>query len=559
MQNNFYFNLWMQNKFLSDDIKNEISKYSKEQICIYFNGELKFGTAGLRAKIGFGSSSLNIINIRRASIAFSKFLKTKYSKKELEKKGIIVGHDNRKLSKEFSIEAAKVFIYFNIKVTLFENNNPYPTPFVSYSIMKNNFLSGVMITASHNSKEYNGFKIFNELGYQYLPDDTNIMSKIYDISFNDATFFYINDNWIENKLLKYFNFNNKYISEVLKIQILPNEPKKIKIVFSNLNGTSKNILPKIFKIANYKYFYVVKEQYDFDENFTTCPTPNPELKENYKLATKYAKNNSADLIILNDPDADRIGISILHNKKYKILYANDLAPIILYYLITVKYKNNDKKLKKTMICSTIVSSDLCDNIANFHNITVKKVLTGFKWIGHKILENKHNKNLLLAYEEANGFIVSNDYYDKDGIKASILIAEITNYYKNKQKTLIDVLDIIYDKYGYFYCYTENVLITHKNKPEIIMNKIKQLNIKEIGHLKIVKIDDFSNQIYNFPKENLLKIYFDNNSWLAIRPSGTEPKIKFYFVFTSKISKNNAKIQLNEIKKILFSEILNKII
>ncbi len=551
MENKNY-NLWIKNPNLSIEIKNIIKKYNNTEIKKYFNKDIEFGTAGIRGIMGIGSSMFNLITIKKITLAFSKYLIENYSKKELECKGILIGHDTRKNSEIFALECVKILNFMNIKAILFKDNAPVPTPYVSYGIRKIKALSGIVITASHNSKEYNGYKILDINGSQYLPNVTNKINKEYQRNTTES----LNIIDIDKPIFDYINIDidKMYFNDVMKMQFFPDEKRKIKITFSNLHGTSKEITPKILKKANY-HTQIVKEQFEYDINFKNAPEPNPEIQKNFKLAHKYAKKNNSDLIILNDPDADRVGVSILHNNKYHILNANEVAPILLKYILN-QLKNHKKLPKNGVIYSTFVSSHLIDLIAKKYNIEIVKTLVGFKWIGDLINRNR-SKKFLFAYEEACGYILNDIVRDKDGIQTSLVIAEACDFYKKQGKTFIDVLNEIYKSNNYFYCHTINKIIKNKKDKKInddIFKKLENINIKKIGDKKIVKKEDYKKGLYNMPSQNLLKFYFEDGSWFAVRPSGTESKIKYYFVFIDKNSIQDAKNKFLKVKNELFKKI-----
>ncbi len=549
------YKIWIKNKNLPIYIKEKLKQMTTDELKISFSNDIEFGSSGIRAPIGYGCAFFNVINIRRVAMAYAKFLIQNYSENELKKRGIIIAHDNRKSSEKFSLEIISIFNDYNIKTIIFKSNKSVPTPIISYSIKELKLIGGFIIAASHNSFNYNGLKLFDYNGCEYLPSKTDVISDIYSNNTTEAINFYTVNTHVH--LIKSINkkIEDKYISEVLKIQILPNEPKKIKIVFSNLHGTCKDITPIILNLAKYEKIYVVKEQCDMNEKFLTCPIPNPELKENYKLATKYAKNNSADLIILNDPDGSRIGVSILHNNKYHVIHANELAPILLTYICENKNKNI---LKNAIVYKSLISSNLFDLVAKSYNIKIKNTLVGFKWISNEIIKNK-NKNNLFAFEESNSFKVSNIVNEKDAIQTSLLVAEAVNYYKHQKKTFIDVLDELYKKFGYFYCKTISKEFNELNKNNFIsriMDVLRYNKIDSLGDLKIINKEDYINSLNGYLSENLIFFHFEDGSWLAIRPSGTEPKIKFYFVFVNSENMKFAKNQMELVKNDLFKNHLN---
>lgn len=558
MENKIY-DLWINNNNLPLDIKNKIKNLSNKDIKLMFGSELEFGTAGLRGIMGVGSANINQITIKKATLAFCDFLKNKFSLTDLKNKGVVIAHDSRRNSFEFSLEVAKVLTNNDIKTIFFKDNRPYPTPLVSYAIKKYKLLSGIVITASHNEKQYNGYKILDCDGCQYLPKDTKIITNSYMKNTTDA----INFN-LEIKKENLFYYNNEvkeqYLKDISNKYIFNSNLKKdIKIIFSNLHGVSKEFVPEVFKNNGFN-FYKVKEQFEYDPDFSYAKYPNPEFEENFELAIKLAKEKKSDLIILNDPDADRIGVACLNKKtnKYQIIKTNELVAILLeYILFNLKAK---KLLNGTeAIYSTVVSSDLPEIIANYYNVKSYKTLTGFKWLGNLMKENKNKNKFILAFEEACGVIISDIVNDKDGIQTSILVANACNYYHSINKTFIDVLDDLYKKYGYFYCKTFNILFdinsNYSKYIDEIFYKIRNSNLKKIDKYSISKIEDYTKIILK-EKQNLLKIYLeDGGSWLAIRKSGTEPKLKIYCVFVDK-NEENTKLKLNnvynEFKKIFIN-------
>ncbi len=551
------YKLWMKNKYLSENIKNSIKKYTSDELEEAFAYDLEFSTAGLHAKVGYGSAFFNVINVRRAAMAFAEFLQTRFTKKMLQINGVLIGHDNHYLSEKFVLEIISVFNSYNIKSIIFNNNQAVPTPIISYVIKKINAISGIAITAAHNSKEYNGLIIFDENGCQYLLQDTDFITEIYNSNTSEAIKFVsgrINSHFVQNVSNKIID---KYIADVLKIQHLKDKKHSIKIIFSNLHGTTQNITPKILKQAGYDVT-CVKEQFNLDPDFLTSKVPNPELAENFNLAYKYAKEINADLVILNSPDADKIGVSVLHNNKYYILTSNELAPIFMIYLFEQEKLTNKKLPKNAIFYSSVVSSNLPDLIANSYNVKIKKTLSGCKWMYNQIIKDS-NKKCLFAFEESNCFIFSDICKEKDAIQSSLIISEVVDFYKKKGKSLLDVLKIIYKKFGYFYCKTINKYYSAQNQENHvskIMDTLRYKKIDVLGDLKIVEKEDYINSLYDMPSQNLIKFYFENGSWLAIQPSNNAPKIKFYFIFISNEKMSIAKKQMNDVKEDLFNNYLN---
>lgn len=518
---------WLDNENLSPVLKKQLLAMNEEEKRDAFKGELEFGTAGIRGVLGPGTNRMNIYNVRRATLGFIKFLKN-HSSNKLEQ-GVIIAHDNRHFSEQFSLEAANLLIKNGIKAYLFKNNELKPTPLLSYSIRKLNAIAGIVITASHNPPEYNGYKIYDNNGCQFLPDATDIIAQ----NMHEVGDGFDLDFKIDQSLISYVpqSVEIDYQNDIKNLQLYPHDKRDIKIVFSNQHGTSRDFVVPILTSSGYTVI-PVKEQWDFDPDFSGKKSPNPESEVSFELAIKYAKENNADLIIINDPDSDRVGIAVKHNGKYTLLNGNETGPILLEYLLS-HYKNRSMMPKNPVMYNTFVTSNLSDLIAESYGLKVIKTLTGFKWMANEIAkESERNLNFAFAFEESYGYVISDFIRDKDGIQAAMILAEACDFYKKQQKTFIDVLEDIYQKFGYFYCHTVNVTLKGedgKQKIKAILDTLRNEKIDQLNNTKLIKKEDYLDELYNMPKQNLLKFYFADKSWFAVRASGTEPKIKFYFV------------------------------
>lgn len=526
------YKIWKQQK-LPQHLKQQLTTMSKNEIEEAFSTTLEFGTAGMRGIIGVGTGRINEIIIIKATVAFIQYLKSVFSEQDLLR-GIIIAHDNRHFSAEFTMLTAKTLAKHKIPVFLFKNNDLRPTPVLSYSIRKINALAGIVITASHNPPEYNGYKIYDQYGCQLLPNVTNIISNNMEQLADDfqLTFDY------DTSLIKEVPsiIENNYCHDIKALQFYPKiKNRNFKIVFSNLHGTSREWVKPILEQCGYEVI-LVAEQANYDPNFKGVVSPNPEVTATFDLAIKYAKKHDAPLIILNDPDADRIGIAVKHNNDYQLLTGNETAPILLEYLLS-HFQRFKTMPKNAVMYNTFVTSNLSDVIAESYGCQVIKTLTGFKWIGAEMLKEKErNINFVFGFEEAYGYVIKDITRDKDGIQAAIVAAEAAWHYQQSQKTLVDILETIYQKFGYYYCYTVNLILKGKTGKNTINNILKTLrtsNITTLNDIKVIKIEDYQNGLYGMPKQNLLKFYFNDGSWFAVRPSGTEPKIKFYFVCIDK--------------------------
>lgn len=526
------YQIWKQ-KNLPKYLKKQLITMSKNEIDEAFATTLEFGTAGMRGIIGVGTGRINEITIMKATVAFIQYLKSVFSQQDLLR-GIVIAHDNRYFSTEFAMLTAKTLAKHKIPVFLFKNNELRPTPILSYSIRKINAIAGIVITASHNPPEYNGYKIYDQYGCQFLPNVTNIISDNMKQLSDDfqLTFDY------DDALIKEVptTIENNYCNDIKSLQFYPQvKNRNFKIIFSNLHGTSRQWVKPILEQCGYEVI-LVTEQADYDPDFKGVVSPNPEVKATFDLAIKYAQKHDASLIILNDPDADRIGIAVKHNNNYVLLTGNETAPILLEYLLS-HYQRNNTMPKNPVMYNTFVTSNLSDMIAKSYGCQIIKTLTGFKWIGAEMLKAKtRNINFVFAFEEAYGYVIKDITRDKDGIQSAIVAAEAAWYYQKSQQTLVDVLETIYQKFGYYYCYTVNLVLKGIEGQATINNMLETLRTSKLttlNNINIAKVEDYQNGLHNMPSQNLLKFYFSDGSWFAVRPSGTEPKIKFYFVCIDK--------------------------
>lgn len=526
------YQVWKTQK-LPKHLQEQLSKMTKPEIIEAFNSNLEFGTAGMRSTVGPGTNKINEITITKANAAFMKYLQTKYSQDELLNRGVIIAHDNRHFSAEFALLTAQFCAHNNIKAYLFKDNDLRPTPVLSYSIRKINAIAGIVITASHNPPEYNGYKIYDETGCQYLPDVTNFiannMSELAD-EFN------VNFSFKKELIVEVpTKIETQYRNDIKNLQFYPHEKRNIKIIFSNLHGTSREWVMPILKEAGYEVI-IVEEQASYDPDFKGVVSPNPEVKPTFELAISYAKKHNAQLIILNDPDADRIGIAVLHNGEYVLLNGNETAPILLEYLLS-HYQKRKTMPENPVMYNTFVTGTLSDEVAKSYGCQVIKTLTGFKWIGAELLKEKDRRiNFVFGFEEAYGYVIKDITRDKDGIQAAMVLAEACWYYLKQGKTLVDILNDLYKKFGYYYCFTVNIILKgEKGQIQItnMINDLRQHSVSSLNNIPLIKKEDYINGLHNMPGQNLLKFYFADNSWFAVRPSGTEPKIKFYFVCIDK--------------------------
>ncbi|WP_338972870.1 ribonuclease HII [Spiroplasma endosymbiont of Panorpa germanica] len=543
---NEIYKSWVENNFLDPKIKVDLLAASDEELSAAFELELEFGTAGIRGILGAGPGRFNQYTVKKVTISYAKLLIKKYPN-DLNR-GVVIGHDNRYQSAEFSNLVAEILTSFGIKAYLFENNSMKPTPVVSFATKHLNCIGGIVITASHNPAQYNGYKIYDEFGCQLMPVDTDIIANEMEAIENIIGWTYKPN----NNLLETVGESTigAYVEMVANLQFYKRSPRdNFKIVYSNVNGTGIEFAPPILKKYGYDVIQVKEHAFE-DPSFKNVGNPNPEFEPAWEFPIKYAVENKADLIVINDPDADRIGIAIPDPKKpseYIRLSGNETGALL------INWKLSQQKLSQSIpenpaLYSSFVTSDLGDRIANEeYGVKIIKTLTGFKWMGSEILkEPERGLNFVFAYEESFGYVLDASTRDKDGIQAAIMLSEATWYYKTQNKTLLDVLEEIYKKFGYYYTDTINLNFKPeemKSKVDPIMKKLRNEPFSSLGGLKVENIEDYIDGLYNMPGQDLLKFYFEDNSWLAVRPSGTEPKIKIYYVVVDKnMSKAEAKFK-----------------
>ena len=532
---------WISDDYFDIDTKIELLniKKDKKEIKDRFYKSLEFGTGGLRGIIGAGTNRINIYTIRRASFGLGNYILNNY-KEEGKSKGVVIAYDSRHMSKELCEETAKTLGALGIKTYIFDSLRP--TPQLSFSIRELGCVAGVVITASHNPSEYNGYKVYGEDGGQVCPEKAEEIikevnkiedySSIPTISYSEGVhtgIINILDETYDNK------FVNAVKKQIIRQDIIDEYGDKIKIVFTPLHGTGNKPVRKALKESGFRNVLVVKEQENPDANFYTVKSPNPEEREAFTLAIELAKKEKADVIIGTDPDCDRVGVVVKNSEgEYVVLTGNQVGALLVNYVISNKINKNEIDMKNNpTIIKTIVTSELGSEIAKSFGIGSIDTLTGFKFIGEKIHEFELNREneFVMGYEESYGYLVGTHARDKDGVVAALLIAEMSAYYYSKGISLYEGLIELYEKYGYYKEELKSITlkgIDGMDKIDKIMNYFRVSEIKEIAGINIKEKKDYINGIGKLPKSDVLKFILEDNSWIAIRPSGTEPKIKFYF-------------------------------
>ncbi|MDU5149344.1 phospho-sugar mutase [uncultured Anaerococcus sp.] len=525
---------WLEDDRFDEETKKDLLsiKDDEEEIKDRFHQSLKFGTAGLRGKLGAGTNRMNIYNVAQATQGFADTIAE--GGEEAKNKGVAIAYDVRHMSEEFAKIAAEVFAANGIKVYI--HKEIQPTPVCSYTIRKLGNVAGVMVTASHNPREYNGYKAYNHEGSQILdetadkilghiaehPDFFEIPRTDFEEGLKDGIIEYVDDKLIED-----------YIKEILDCTINDEGiDKDINVVYTPLNGAGNKLVRRILDERGFKNINVVKEQENPDPDFTTVGYPNPEDPKAFKYSENLGKEVGADLLLATDPDSDRCAVEVRDKDgNYKFLTGNLIGSLLTNYILGA-LKDNGELPENAAVVKSLVSTDLVKPIANKYGVKVYDVLTGFKNIyavANELDENKSGK-FVFGFEESIGYNYKGFVRDKDAVNSAMMITEMAAYYKSQGKSLLDVIDELFNEYGYYSNEVVSIVLEGLDGQERIsriMTQVRNNPIKEVCDYKVKNIIDYQNDDTGLPKSNVLKYYLEDDSWFAIRPSGTEPKIKIY--------------------------------
>ncbi len=535
---------WLSFNLEDADLKTELESIKDNENEIYerFYTDLQFGTAGLRGVIGAGINRMNIYTVRRATQGIAIKLIETYSNPT-----VAVSYDSRIKSDLFARETARVFAANGIKVYLYPTL--MPTPCLSFAVRELNCKAGVMVTASHNPAKYNGYKAYGEDGCQMNTEMCEDVLKIItslDI-FSDVKIADF-DECLENGMIEYISesVNEKFLNCVLNESINPEVVKdaNLHVVYTPLNGTGNIPVRKILERIGVSRVDLVEEQTEPDGNFTTCPYPNPEIKEALKLGLEKAKEVKADLLLATDPDADRVGIAVRNGNDYELLTGNETGALLLEYIAKSRTELGTMP-KNPVTVKTIVTTELIKAIAKDYGVEVIDILTGFKYIGEQIglLEAKgETDRYILGFEESYGYLTGSYVRDKDAVNASMLICEMAAYYKTKGISLYDALNALYKKYGRYLNCQDNIGFEGAQgmqKMREIMSSLRENSPSEIANLKVIAISDYlkgvskntltgEETLITLPKSDVIAFDLEESAQVIVRPSGTEPKIKVYY-------------------------------
>lgn len=529
------YNQWLESDYFDAETKQELEniKGNEKEIEDRFYTDLEFGTAGLRGIIAAGTNRINIYTVRRATFGLANYI-MKNTTEEEKNRGVVIAHDNRNMSREFCLEAANTLAACGIKAYIFDSLRT--TPELSFAVRKLHTIAGIVITASHNPPEYNGYKVYWEDGAQVMPEIAAAITDEVNSIKDYSTIPTIKENQKDLVVMLGEDQDTAFIeavkTQVIKKDLVKKVGQDFKIVYTPLCGTGNVPVTRALSEVGFKNVLVVPEEQNPDPNFAGIEYPNPEEHKALTRGIALAKAEGADLVIATDPDCDRVGVAVKTTTgEYALLTGNQIGAMLTNYIIESSKEENKLDPKATLV-KTIVTSEFGADIAKANNLDVINVLTGFKFIGQKIksFEESGDKTYLFGYEESYGYLVGTHARDKDGVVASLLISEMAAYYYDKGMSLYEGLQELYKKYGYFK--EKTISLTLKGieglaKIKEIITYFRENDIEEFNNTKVVDLKDYQKGIDGLPKSNVLKYFLEDGSWIAVRPSGTEPKLKFY--------------------------------
>ena len=536
MENTTYLNRyqeWLEFEELQPELREELESIRGNDKEIYerFYQDLTFGTGGLRGILGAGTNRMNIYTVRRATAGLALYLLSNHGG-EAQQRGVVIAYDSRAYSQRFAQEAALTLNSFGIRTYVFDYLTP--TPELSFAVNYRQAIAGIVITASHNPKEYNGYKVYNEYGCQITGEMAEgILEYINHYQeLEDLPMMLRYETACERDLYHVIGdvYHQAYQNAVLQQALLHDSAAKedLKVVYTPLHGTGMIPVTGVLDKDGFTQIHVLESQKEPDRAFSTVRSPNPEEKDALQLAIAYAAEIGADLVLGTDPDADRVGIAVWNGNEYILLTGNQTGALLADYVLSRKELDDN-----AVVIKTIVTSELGADIANAHGAEVMNVLTGFKYIGEKMIGFNKNSDhtFIMGYEESYGYLVGNHAKDKDAVVASMLICEMAAYQKAQGKTLLERLEELYQEHGYYKEALDSFTLPGADGQEriaAIMADLRARELNEIGGQAIAEVKDYKNGIDDLPKADVLKYFFVSGGWMAVRPSGTEPKIKFYY-------------------------------
>ncbi|AFI27566.1 MULTISPECIES: phosphoglucomutase [Bacillus] len=538
---------WKQTEHLDPELKERLTELEGNEQALEdcFYKDLEFGTGGMRGEIGAGTNRMNIYTVRKASAGFAAYISKQGE--EAKKRGVVIAYDSRHKSPEFAMEAAKTLATQGIQTYVFDELRP--TPELSFAVRQLNAYGGIVVTASHNPPEYNGYKVYGDDGGQLPPKEADIVIEQVNAIENELTITVDEENALKEKgLIKIIgeDIDKVYTEKLTSISVHPELSKEVdvKVVFTPLHGTANKPVRRGLEALGYKNVTVVKEQELPDPNFSTVTSPNPEEHAAFEYAIKLGEEQHADILIATDPDADRLGIAVKDDQgKYTVLTGNQTGALLLHYLLSEKKKqgilpNNGVVLK------TIVTSEIGRAVASSFGLDTIDTLTGFKFIGEKIKEYEASGQYTFqfGYEESYGYLIGDFARDKDAIQAALLAVEVCAFYKKQGMSLYEALINLFNEYGFYREGLKSLTLKGKQgaeQIEAILASFRKNPPQKMAGKQVVTAEDYAvskrtlltenkEEAIDLPKSNVLKYFLEDGSWFCLRPSGTEPKVKFYF-------------------------------
>lgn len=538
---------WKQTEHLDPELKERLIELEGDEQALEdcFYKDLEFGTGGMRGEIGAGTNRMNIYTVRKASAGFAAYISKQGE--EAKKRGVVIAYDSRHKSPEFAMEAAKTLATQGIQTYVFDELRP--TPELSFAVRQLNAYGGIVVTASHNPPEYNGYKVYGDDGGQLPPKEADIVIEQVNAIENELTITVDEENKLKEKgLIKIIgeDIDKVYTEKLTSISVHPelSEEVDVKVVFTPLHGTANKPVRRGLEALGYKNVTVVKEQELPDSNFSTVTSPNPEEHAAFEYAIKLGEEQNADILIATDPDADRLGIAVKNDQgKYTVLTGNQTGALLLHYLLSEKKKQGILP-DNGVVLKTIVTSEIGRAVASSFGLDTIDTLTGFKFIGEKIKEYEASGQYTFqfGYEESYGYLIGDFARDKDAIQAALLAVEVCAFYKKQGMSLYEALINLFNKYGFYREGLKSLTLKGKQgaeQIEAILASFRQNPPQKMAGKQVVTAEDYAvskrtlltenkEEAIDLPKSNVLKYFLEDGSWFCLRPSGTEPKVKFYF-------------------------------
>ena len=531
---NAVYRAWLESAHLDASSRSELEAIGADpaEIADRFYCDLEFGTAGMRGVLGAGSNRMNVYTVRKATLGYARYLK-KYVGESATVRGVVIAHDNRRMSREFCMETAGVLAAEGIKAYIFDDLRP--TPELSFAVRYCHAVGGVMITASHNPPEYNGYKLYDEHGCQLQPSVTDVLTQMI-AEIEDPLSICALEKEEAGGLIRELcsDVDEAYYRAVFDIRLQKVDAASLSVVYSPQHGTGNVPVREVLRRAGY-HVIPVEEQCFPDKDFINTKSPNPENKEAYEMAMEYVRREGADVAITTDPDCDRLGVIAKKGGDYALLTGNQSGAILLQYILSCREKMGTLPQNAAM-CNTIVTSTLGDRVCESFGVAVQKTLTGFKFIGDKIREWEETgeKSYVFGYEESYGCLIADFARDKDGVQAALMLCEAAAYYKSQGKSLWDVLEELYLVHGYFLDAVTALTLTGAEGAQKIREMMADLRRDpptKAGEIDVVCFEDYLTpemQKKGFGKSDALRFVMEDGSFVAVRPSGTEPKCKYYY-------------------------------